>query len=169
VGRDGEEFGRSYSRSQDCVEQDAGGKRLESSYHLYADHNRDRGPHSKVQPCQNMDIRSRAACPEISEGIERALGYDALESDSAMVESFPDSVKDSPQFCIQKADWGNPFRIMLKKDLSNEQRQSDFQDNQVIGSFTNNKGQSCIQDNKNNNPFTWSGPSGVLGCTGQRP
>jgi hypothetical protein len=23
--------------------------------------------------------------------------------------------------------------------------------------------------NNNNNAFTWSGPSGVLGCTGQRP
>jgi hypothetical protein len=24
-------------------------------------------------------------------------------------------------------------------------------------------------NNNNNNTFTWSGPSGVLGCTGQRP
>jgi hypothetical protein len=34
----------------------------------------------------------------------------------------------------------------LKRNLSNEHGQSSFQDNQATGSFTNNNGQSSIQD-----------------------
>jgi hypothetical protein len=59
-----------------------------------------------------------------------------------MVETISDSVKDSHPICIQKAYWGNPSQITLKKDISNERGQSDFQDNQDNGSFTNNDGQS---------------------------
>jgi hypothetical protein len=64
-----------------------------------------------------------------------------------VVEAIADSVKDSPQFCIQRADWGNPLQITLKKESANEQGQSRLQDNQVESSCTNINGKSVIQDN----------------------
>jgi hypothetical protein len=37
-----------------------------------------------------------------------------------LAESIPDSGKDSPQFCVEKAVWGNPLRIEVKKEEVNE-------------------------------------------------
>jgi hypothetical protein len=49
------------------------------------------------------------------------LGYDFVTTDDTVSESIPDSVKDFPQFDVQKAVWGNPLQITLRKDSFNEQ------------------------------------------------
>jgi hypothetical protein len=45
-----------------------------------------------------------------------------------------------PQFRLQKAIWGNPLRIELRKESSNEQGQSFPTENQAESSFTNDIG-----------------------------
>jgi hypothetical protein len=57
------------------------------------------------------------------------------------------AVSYNPVFCLEKDNWGNPIRIHLGKDSSNEHGQSLPTENHVESSFTNDKGQSEIQDN----------------------
>jgi hypothetical protein len=57
------------------------------------------------------------------------LGSGSHAADAALAESVSDSVKNSPQFSVEKVVWGNPLRIMLKKEKANEQGQSRIQDN----------------------------------------
>jgi hypothetical protein len=150
VGRDRDKPQSLPSRSQVSIEQGSNDERLESSDVVYARDFGNRRPHSKVRSGEEVGLRSRTShseTPKRAEEAERILGEISQAETGTVVEGISDSVKDPPPIHIQKAAWGIPLQIMLKKETANEQRQSTSQDIQAISSFTNTDGQSSIQDN----------------------
>jgi hypothetical protein len=71
--------------------------------------------------------------------------------------------QQAPQFQLQDATWGIPLRIELRKESPNEQGQSLPKDNQDESSFTNDKGQSSIQDNQAVETHNLQSSEGQLG------